>query len=32
VRDVAKAHILALNSRPTAQVGRKRIVFSSPHV
>ncbi|KAJ7856765.1 hypothetical protein B0H14DRAFT_3642076 [Mycena olivaceomarginata] len=31
VRDVAKAHILALNSRPTAEVGRKRIVFSSPH-
>ncbi|KAF7362963.1 Epimerase domain-containing protein [Mycena venus] len=31
VRDVAKAHILALNSRSTAEVGRKRIVFSSPH-
>ncbi|KAJ7458509.1 hypothetical protein FB451DRAFT_1341790 [Mycena latifolia] len=31
VRDVAQAHIRALNGRPTAEVGRKRIVFSSPH-
>ncbi|KAF8190640.1 hypothetical protein K438DRAFT_2018543 [Mycena galopus ATCC 62051] len=30
VRDVAQAHIRALNSPPTAQVGRKRIVLSSP--
>lgn len=30
VRDVAQAHVRALNSRPTAQVGRKRIVISSP--
>ncbi|KAJ7887784.1 hypothetical protein B0H14DRAFT_3856161 [Mycena olivaceomarginata] len=30
VRDVAQAHIRALNSPPTAQVGRKRIVISSP--
>ncbi|KAK7002414.1 epimerase domain-containing protein [Favolaschia claudopus] len=30
IRDVASAHIRALNSPPTAQVGRKRIVFSSP--
>lgn len=31
VRDVALAHIRALSSPPTAEVGRKRIVFSSPH-
>ncbi|KAJ7127877.1 hypothetical protein C8R44DRAFT_778943 [Mycena epipterygia] len=31
VRDVAQAHVRALNSRPTAEVGRKRIVLSSPH-
>ncbi|KAJ7822628.1 hypothetical protein B0H14DRAFT_2828230 [Mycena olivaceomarginata] len=31
VRDVARAHIRALSSPPTAEVGRKRIVFSSPH-
>ncbi|KAJ6535062.1 hypothetical protein B0H19DRAFT_1184838 [Mycena capillaripes] len=31
VRDVAQAHIRALNSPPTAEVGRKRIIFSSPH-
>ncbi|KAJ7214260.1 hypothetical protein B0H12DRAFT_1205732 [Mycena haematopus] len=30
VRDVAQAHIRALNSRPTAEVGRKRIILSSP--
>ncbi|KAJ7854759.1 hypothetical protein B0H13DRAFT_1903502 [Mycena leptocephala] len=30
VRDVAQAHVRALNSRPTAQVGRKRIIISSP--
>lgn len=29
-RDVAKAHINALNSPPTADVGRKRVLFSSP--
>ncbi len=31
VRDVAQAHVRALNSRPTAEVGRKRIIFSSPY-
>ncbi|KAG5638422.1 hypothetical protein H0H81_012753 [Sphagnurus paluster] len=31
IRDCAKAHILALNSPPTAVVGRKRLVISSPH-
>ncbi|KAJ7436025.1 hypothetical protein FB451DRAFT_1308057 [Mycena latifolia] len=31
VRDVALAHIRALDSPPTAEVGRKRLVFSSPH-
>ncbi|KAF7346828.1 Epimerase domain-containing protein [Mycena sanguinolenta] len=31
VRDVAQAHVRALNSRPTAEVGRKRIVFSAPY-
>lgn len=30
-RDAAKAHIGALNSPPTAEVGRKRVLFSSPH-
>ncbi|KAJ7757995.1 hypothetical protein B0H16DRAFT_1689450 [Mycena metata] len=30
VRDAALAHIKALDSPPTAQVGRKRIVLSSP--
>ncbi|KAJ7932971.1 hypothetical protein B0H13DRAFT_2512902 [Mycena leptocephala] len=30
VRDVAQAHVRALHSRPTAQVGRKRIIISSP--
>ncbi|KAJ7616178.1 hypothetical protein DFH06DRAFT_1239342 [Mycena polygramma] len=30
VRDVAQAHVRALNSRPTAEVGRKRVVISSP--
>jgi nucleoside-diphosphate-sugar epimerase len=30
VRDVAQAHVRALNSRPTAEVGRKRIILSSP--
>ncbi|KAJ7753624.1 hypothetical protein DFH07DRAFT_886652 [Mycena maculata] len=31
VRDVAQAHVRALNSRPTAEVGRKRIILSSPY-
>ncbi|KAJ4497552.1 hypothetical protein C8R41DRAFT_865333 [Lentinula lateritia] len=31
VRDAAKAHLLALDSAPTSQVGRKRIIISSPH-
>jgi nucleoside-diphosphate-sugar epimerase len=31
VRDVAKAHILALTSPPTSVVGRKRILFASPY-
>ncbi|KAJ7101328.1 hypothetical protein B0H15DRAFT_796153 [Mycena belliarum] len=31
VRDLARAHICALSSPPTAEVGRKRMVFSSPH-
>ncbi|KAJ7757988.1 hypothetical protein B0H16DRAFT_1370677 [Mycena metata] len=30
VRDVAQAHVHALKSRPTAEVGRKRIILSSP--
>nr|GAT55158.1 predicted protein [Mycena chlorophos] len=30
VRDVAEGHIRAIDSPPTAEVGRKRIVFSSP--
>ncbi|KAJ7763406.1 hypothetical protein B0H16DRAFT_1527778 [Mycena metata] len=30
VRDTALAHIKALDSPPTAQVGRKRIILSSP--
>ncbi|KAJ7881926.1 hypothetical protein B0H13DRAFT_2344861 [Mycena leptocephala] len=30
VRDVAQAHVRALNTRPTAEVGRKRIILSSP--
>ncbi|KAJ7501147.1 hypothetical protein B0H11DRAFT_2375317 [Mycena galericulata] len=31
VRDVAQAHVRALNSPPTAEVGRKRLIISSPH-
>ncbi|KAJ6517143.1 hypothetical protein DFH09DRAFT_1195522 [Mycena vulgaris] len=31
VRDVAQAHVRALSSRPTAEVGRKRLVIASPH-
>ncbi|KAF5380241.1 hypothetical protein D9757_008204 [Collybiopsis confluens] len=31
VRDIAKAHILALSSQPTSKVGRKRMIISSPH-
>ncbi|KAJ7101363.1 hypothetical protein B0H15DRAFT_796180 [Mycena belliarum] len=31
IRDVARAHIGALSSAPTAEVGRKHMVFSSPH-
>ncbi|KAJ6489716.1 hypothetical protein DFH09DRAFT_1053861 [Mycena vulgaris] len=31
VRDVAQAHVRALNGRPTAEVGRKRIILSSPY-
>jgi nucleoside-diphosphate-sugar epimerase len=31
VRDVARAHVLALTAPPTSSVGRKRIIFSSPY-
>ncbi|KAF7358482.1 Epimerase domain-containing protein [Mycena venus] len=31
VRDAAQTHIHALNSPPAAQVGRKRIIISSPY-
>lgn len=31
VRDVAKAHVLALKAQPASSVGRKRIIFGSPH-
>ncbi|KAJ7448377.1 hypothetical protein FB451DRAFT_1147596 [Mycena latifolia] len=31
VRDVAQAHVRALNSPPAAEVGRKRLVIASPH-
>ncbi|KDQ27592.1 hypothetical protein PLEOSDRAFT_51149 [Pleurotus ostreatus PC15] len=31
VRDVAKAHVLALKSPPSSVVGRKRIIIASPH-
>jgi hypothetical protein len=31
VRDVAQAHVRALTGRPTSEVGRKRLVLSSPH-
>lgn len=31
VRDVACAHVLALNSRPTSEVGHKRLALVSPH-
>ena len=31
VRDVAKALVAAINSPPTSQVGRKRILYASPH-
>ncbi|KAJ6583486.1 hypothetical protein DFH09DRAFT_1360124 [Mycena vulgaris] len=31
VRDVAQAHVRALTSRPTAEVGRKRVLFASPY-
>ncbi|CAK5277941.1 unnamed protein product [Mycena citricolor] len=31
VRDVAAGHVGALSSPPTARVGRKRIIFSSPY-
>ncbi|KAK0494516.1 hypothetical protein EDD18DRAFT_346067 [Armillaria luteobubalina] len=31
VRDVARAHILALQSRPTTEVGRKRFAVVSPY-
>ncbi|CAK5283566.1 unnamed protein product [Mycena citricolor] len=31
VRDVAKAHVQALVSPPSSEVGRKRILLSSPH-
>ncbi|KIK69244.1 hypothetical protein GYMLUDRAFT_53698 [Collybiopsis luxurians FD-317 M1] len=30
-RDIAKAHILAIDSQPTSKVGRKRLILSSPH-
>ncbi|KAK0192885.1 hypothetical protein F5146DRAFT_979453 [Armillaria mellea] len=31
VRDVARAHVVALQSRPSAEVGRKRFAIVSPH-
>ncbi|KAG6832863.1 hypothetical protein H0H87_012795 [Tephrocybe sp. NHM501043] len=31
VRDIARAHILALSAPPTSTVGRKRILIASPH-
>jgi nucleoside-diphosphate-sugar epimerase len=31
VRDVAKMHILALKSKPSTVVGRKRFLITSPH-
>ncbi|KAF5357323.1 hypothetical protein D9758_005848 [Tetrapyrgos nigripes] len=31
VRDLAKAHVNALNSPPTADVGRKRVIIGSPY-
>ncbi|PBK68868.1 hypothetical protein ARMSODRAFT_957981 [Armillaria solidipes] len=31
VRDAARAHVLALQSRPSAEVGRKRFAIVSPH-
>ncbi|TFK37177.1 hypothetical protein BDQ12DRAFT_699174 [Crucibulum laeve] len=31
VRDVAKAHVLALKSPPTSVIGRKRVIFAAPH-
>ncbi|KAG6918284.1 hypothetical protein DXG01_015376 [Tephrocybe rancida] len=31
VRDIARAHILALTSPPASAVGRKRIIIGSPH-
>ncbi|KIK69243.1 hypothetical protein GYMLUDRAFT_35309 [Collybiopsis luxurians FD-317 M1] len=31
IRDVAKAHVLALDSPSSSSVGRKRIIFGSPH-
>ncbi|KAJ7183861.1 hypothetical protein C8R46DRAFT_1173029 [Mycena filopes] len=31
VRDVAAAHVAALRAPPTASVGRKRLLISSPH-
>lgn len=31
VRDVAKAHVLALKAPSLTEVGRKRILFASPH-
>ncbi|KAG7448894.1 NAD(P)-binding protein, partial [Guyanagaster necrorhizus] len=31
VRDVARAHVLALESRPSSEVGRKRLAICSPY-
>lgn len=31
VRDVAVAHVTALDSPPTSEVGRKRVIFASPY-
>ncbi|KIK09779.1 hypothetical protein K443DRAFT_389 [Laccaria amethystina LaAM-08-1] len=31
VRDVARAHVTALDSPPTSEVGRKRVIFASPY-
>ncbi|KAG5645149.1 hypothetical protein DXG03_006772 [Asterophora parasitica] len=31
IRDCAKAHITSLDSPPTSVIGRKRVVFASPH-
>lgn len=31
IRDVARAHVTALDSAPTSEIGRKRVIFASPY-